>query len=177
MAELLVQDTSIIATANAIREKLGNSDLIEWVVNKGFADAISALSAFPDGVTALASGTYTPAQDISSLVSINHGMDAYPNFAFILPEPTAIKESDYNNCQAWQIIFDQDRIHSDGIGSGGIYYSVHGTDTGSVGGSGSVSNTSKAGYNATVCRFYASSGYKFKAGVTYRWFAANFYRT
>ena len=173
--EMLVQDTSLTAIADAIRAKAESTDALSFP--GGFVDAISALSGFPEGVNAFASGTYTPAQDISSLVSINHGMDAYPNFAFILPEPTAIKEIDYKNCQAWQIIFDQDRINSDGNGSGGIYYSVHGTDAGSAGGSGSVYDTSKPGYNATVCRFYGSSSYKFKAGVTYRWFATNLNRT
>lgn len=175
MAELLVQDTSLTAIANAIRAKAESTGALAFP--GGFVDAISALVAFPEGVNAIASGTYTPTQNTSSIVTIQHGMNVMPNFAFILPEPVDINEEDYENCQAWQIVFDQNHIHSDGIGSGDIYYRASGTGVGSIGGSGSVYDTSKPGYNATVCRFYGSSGYDFKAGVTYRWFAANLTRT
>lgn len=82
MAELLVQDTSVIATADAIREKLGNSDMIEWAANKGFADAISGLGNMPFQIKALAGGTYVPAYNDLS-ISVNHDLGVVPNFMLV----------------------------------------------------------------------------------------------
>ena len=173
MAELLVQDTSLTAIADAIRAKAESTGALAFP--GGFVDAISALVAFPEGVNAIASGTFTPAEDTSEIVSINHGMKVRPNFAFILPEPIEVNVDAYKFYQSWQVIFDQDRIYSDGKGSGGVWYMCVCPSGFSDSGRGSTFDDSTAGYDETVCRF--SSGYPFKAGVTYRWLAANLNRT
>lgn len=175
MAELLVQDTSLTAIADAIRAKAESTGALSFP--GGFVDAISALVAFPEGINAIASGTYTSAQDSKELVSVEHGMNVRPNFAFILPEPVEISVDDYEGYQAWQVIFDQDHMYSDGTSTGMLWCSAHQTEYVGMSGSGSIYDTSRPGYDATVCRFYGGSSAKFKAGVTYRWFAVNLTRT
>jgi hypothetical protein len=173
MAELLVQDTSLTAVANAIRAKAESAGALSFP--GGFVDAISALAAFPEGINAIASGTYTPTQNISSIVTIQHGMKVRPNFAFILPESTGLEEAEYENSDiVWQVIFDQSFYYSDGTSSALVsVWMKSGFDTFPSG----TSNQSGCGYDDTDCRFYASSSNRFKAGVTYRWFAVNLTRT
>ena len=54
MTNYLVNDVELTATADAIREKLGDDDPIEWESGNGFAEAIAAISG--------GSGGGTPAQ-------------------------------------------------------------------------------------------------------------------
>ena len=105
MAELLVQDTSIIATANAIRQKLGKANLIEWVSNKGFADAVASIDVFPTGVNALTSGIYTPTSNVIGKTQLTHDLGAAPNLVvvFLMDEVTDISFSSqicYNKLSA-----------------------------------------------------------------------------
>lgn len=44
-----VEETSIKATADAIREKLGNTNSIEWKNGSGFANAVGAIVASGSG--------------------------------------------------------------------------------------------------------------------------------
>jgi hypothetical protein len=177
MAELLVQDTSLTAIANAIRAKAESAGALSFP--GGFVDAISALAAFPEGINAIASGTYTPTQNISSIVTIQHGMKVRPNFAFILPESIGLEEAEYENSDiVWQAIFDQSFYYSDGTSSARVrVWLKSGFDTFPSSTAGNTSDKSECGYDTTDCRFYASSSNRFKAGVTYRWFAVNLTRT
>lgn len=43
MSQRRVNETSLTATADALREKLGISDPITWIEDKGFADAVAAI--------------------------------------------------------------------------------------------------------------------------------------
>lgn len=44
MAEYLVTDTELTASAEAIRSKTGSTSSVEWVDGKGFADAIRSIT-------------------------------------------------------------------------------------------------------------------------------------
>ena len=46
MANYKVTDTELTALANSIRAKIGSQSLLEWKVNKGFADAVSDIDAY-----------------------------------------------------------------------------------------------------------------------------------
>ena len=46
MANYKVTDTELTALANSIRAKIGTQSLLEWKVNKGFADAVSGIDAY-----------------------------------------------------------------------------------------------------------------------------------
>lgn len=79
MAELLVQDTSLIAVADAIRAKAESTASIPFP--QGFIDAIESISAHPDGITAMEKIEYTPAEDTSTnSLNLDHGLGVAPNF-------------------------------------------------------------------------------------------------
>lgn len=175
MAEMLVQDASLTAIADAIRAKAETID--ELVFPNGFVEAISALTSFPEGVNAVASGTYTPASVITTPVIVEHGMKVCPNFMFIIPESVRIEKDAYGGGQIkWQVTFDQNHMYSDGGSTGGIWVFDQTMTT-----SGRSSSPSKVkengGYTDKYCYFYSSPSVFFKAGVTYRWIAANITRT
>ena len=54
-------ETAIAATANAIREKTGDTALLEWVASKGFADAIAGIS----GGAIVETGSFVVAEEVS----------------------------------------------------------------------------------------------------------------
>ena len=57
-------EAAITASANAIREKTGDTALIQWLAEKGFAEAIAAIEA--GGGVRIYSGTYTPQSDTTA---------------------------------------------------------------------------------------------------------------
>ena len=83
MAELLVQDTSMIATADAIREKQDSTEAIEWVPGTGFANAIQALIRVPNGLATIKVGSYIPSSSSTEPVQIIHGLGRTPDIVFI----------------------------------------------------------------------------------------------
>lgn len=58
-------ETALKAMADAIREKTGDTALIEWLANKGFAEEIAGIESGGGGVLT-ASGTFIPAEDQTS---------------------------------------------------------------------------------------------------------------
>lgn len=103
--EVLVQDTSLTAIANAIREQARTEDSLKFP--DGFVSAISSL--LPGNVIAITGGTYVPANSPKSL-SINHGMGATPNFALVsrVDEPSS---GDYiRGTAAFRIPYNQYQV-------------------------------------------------------------------
>lgn len=71
-------ESAITASANAIREKTGSTDLIEWLADKGFADAIAAIEAggggaAPDVLDIFTYGSYTVSEDTQASVDYMKG--------------------------------------------------------------------------------------------------------
>ena len=84
MAELLVQDTSLIAIANAIRQKTEKSGNI--VFPSGFVNAINAIvtgGGLPNGVKKVDAGTYVPSTNDTQIV-LSHNLGEAPNFAMYI---------------------------------------------------------------------------------------------
>lgn len=82
-------NAALTATANAIREKAGNSDACPWDASTGFASLIAAIQAGGGGGNVEAtSGTFTPSADITctkaSPYSISHGLSGEPDFFMLL---------------------------------------------------------------------------------------------
>lgn len=71
-------ETAITATANAIREKTGDTALIEWVANKGFAEAIAAIEA--GGELKMVTGSFTPSETINN-IKLTHELGGVPKIA------------------------------------------------------------------------------------------------
>ena len=164
--EMLVQDTSIIATANALREKLGSSDLIEWVANKGFSDAIASIAAgLPNGITAIASGTYTPTSWVKKPVQIEHGMSVTPNVVFYAMEGDLTIDGDITS----YIIMGIDMSKNITIANGTDTIDGHTYIYGSIGGAMTIGGSHTDGSYITL---YGSNERALRYGKTYRWLAA-----
>lgn len=78
---------AITASANAIREKTGDTALIEWLADKGFADAIAAIEAGSGEDSLLGhraiKGSFTPAENI---LSEDYSLDIpFTDFVELLP--------------------------------------------------------------------------------------------
>ena len=85
-------DAALTATANAIRTKGGTSAQIAFDDETGFAAAIAALpsggGSLPAGLNAIAYGTFTPAQQITSgNYDISHTLGITPTGAIIWYPP------------------------------------------------------------------------------------------
>ena len=87
-------ETAITATANAIREKTGDAALLQWLEDKGFADAIAAIEAGGgsggDGGV-FATGSITPASS-TTYVEIAHELGKIPKFAIIIDTNITIQD-------------------------------------------------------------------------------------
>lgn len=125
----------------------------------------------PSGVSTLASGTYTPTQDISSGVDISHGLGVTPNF-FIwwVEEDVSLNSTAYLLTQGALI----KKTAQYNTGSSTIYtlsYMLTGyNSTPQYGGTTNrVSNNTYMTNN--TCRMHSSSTYKLLTGHTYRWVA------
>lgn len=76
-------NAALTATANAIREKAGNSDACPWDASTGFASLISAIQA-GGGDVKFATGTFTIGDADVATFEVEHNLDVCPNFAFFM---------------------------------------------------------------------------------------------
>lgn len=91
MANYIVSDTEMTATAAAVRQKGGTSALIPWQAGTGFADAVGAIptsggggAELPSIISALAGGSFTLSESARcNTQQIQHGMAAVPKGFFI----------------------------------------------------------------------------------------------
>ena len=156
MSELLVQDTSLNAVANAIREKTKTTGGITFP--SGFIDAIATLSEMPHGITAMEVVEYTPVSDTTSgYLNLTHTLGTKPNFIFGFKK-NGTKQSDVLN---WI-------IHTgilDGSGNmNGAYFSGSGN---------TITTFSVSPYTNASAKFRAancSNTCKLLAGTTYVWY-------
>lgn len=77
MAELLVQDTSLSAIANVIREKTKTDGNIAFP--DGFVEAIAAMNSLPYSISAMTMGEYIPSSTITKEVIITHNLGVPPD--------------------------------------------------------------------------------------------------
>lgn len=144
--------------------------LLEIATSLPDADGGSGGStALPDGVTAIASGTFTPASDMNS-VSVSHGLGAIPSFWVIVPESGGFTVGD-NAGYIHNIVVVLKPFTVGSSINPGRYAVSYASSTGSIM-SGSAT-TVGSGITATGVEFtaYSGSSAKFKGGVTYRWVA------
>ena len=125
----------------------------------------------PAGVSALASGTYTPTQDISSGVDISHGLGVTPNF-FIwwVEEDVSLNPTVYLLTQGALI----KKTAPYNAGSSTVYtlsYLLTGYNSAPQYG-GTTNRVSNNTYMTNnTCRMHSSTTYKLLTGHTYRWVA------
>ena len=177
MGELLVQDTSVIATADAIREKIGTSAKLDWVANKGFADVIKAIvsnNSLPSGVTAISTGSIV-FQDINAGAYFKHGLGRVPNFIMLFVEG-GIDIYEYEKKTICSMLFQkQTVIGSDGGFQTSWYYNVS-NNIGTI--KAATSHFSNYGHLGITAELFKPTKINvdqestFKEGITYRWVAA-----
>lgn len=125
----------------------------------------------PSGVSKLASGTYTPTQDISSGVDISHGLGVTPNF-FIwwVEEDVSLNPTAYLLTQGALIKKTAQYNTGSSIRYTLSYLLTGYNSTPQYGGvTNKVSNNTYMTNN--TCRMHSSSTYKLLTGHTYRWVA------
>lgn len=138
-------------------------------------DAIIALpdaggGGLPTGVSALATGTFTPSSDISAAYTITHNLGVVPNFAFLMlcdsASPTALKSSRLMHMQFYKKVANAYGIYYSMRGYI-VYASSDGSITGATTSATSGSSTGAATTNTVI--FTANATALLKAGYTYRW--------
>lgn len=83
MADYIIQDTTLTAIADAIREKAGGTAALTPAAMVTAIEGIETGGGLPDGISAIASGTFTPTSNITSRYSVAHGLGVIPNFFIV----------------------------------------------------------------------------------------------
>lgn len=200
MAEYLIQDTTLTAIADEVRtlsdvtDELSPSAMTVNVRNANseistqtelLAQVVSALvgkaagngGALPDGVSAIASGTFTPSTDITNekTIKISHGLGVAPNFIYVFP----LNEYSLSNDNAGETFIyaylakqiDMPDINMRFYGMDlNCYVAKDGTTMNMS--SGTYMNSNDTTYiDDFPIRGASTTGGWFKAGHTYRWIA------
>lgn len=166
-ASVTAKIQNLIRTANATT---GNADT-------DLATAIGSLIAgygtgggsggLPAGISALASGTFTPTDDVTSQYSVQHGLGVTPNFFFLFAEGSSLNKDDFQYYISAEFgLLQPFALTTDTSYSGFRIYRYANANIFTQ----SVSNA-EGFVNVDVIVVYASSTYALKAGVTYRWVA------
>ena len=131
---------------------------------------ISVGSDLPDGISKLSSGTYTSTSDITSNVTIAHGLGVIPNFYMIVLETDVSSSPIASTLVCGAGIYKRTKTSS----SGTAVYTVSGLH---VGFNSSKTRVSGAYSQITNTAFTSTTNFKItlgneqalKAGHTYRW--------
>lgn len=117
---------------------------------------------------AIATGTYTPTEDLTS-VNIEHGLSEIPNFfAWIVEEPVDGAAVPSLNIMG-SVLQKTHKVNSTIVHK--VYYAFRGYNVSSTPGNNQSSANSTIYMTETTCRMCGNSTYKFLAGYTYRWVA------
>lgn len=138
----------------------------------GFAALISAIESgggLPDGVSALASNTVTPAEDKTSTQEITHNLGVKPNFLVWWDTADYSTAAGTSLAYLGVVIEKQIKGSASSTTVNNHHFSVHGFNSnGAAGQTGSRAvNTSRM--TATTAALVVNSTYPIKAGHTYRW--------
>lgn len=88
MAEYIIQDSTLTAIADAIREKTGGTAVLTPAEMATMITGIETGGGLPDGVSAIASGTFTPTSTITTSYSVEHGLGTTPDFFIVVASDT-----------------------------------------------------------------------------------------
>lgn len=119
-------------------------------------------------VSAVATGSYTPTSDVSSKITIEHGLGVVPNFCIWMAENDLSSITDVSAVVVGAMVA-KPMLHS--VSSGMIYpvqYFLRGYNVSGIS-NGTASYQSEGVFTDTIATIMGNNTYKLKSGWTYRW--------
>jgi hypothetical protein len=156
---------------------LGNATTADVAKGKTFtsANGLKLTGTFegggglPSGISALASGTYTPSENKTTRVNVEHGLGVTPNFLVVMMEEDT-SSSPLTSALVGETVFIKNMKYNSGSS---IQYTVHVTMEGyssSAQVSGIATRAASSVYfTTTTVGIQCNSTYALKSGYTYRW--------
>lgn len=129
----------------------------------------SSGGGLPNGVSALASGTYTPTENKTSRVDVAHGLGVTPNFLVVMMEEDT-SSTPLTSALVAATVFSKDMKYNSGST---IQYTAHMMYEGYSSSSTATGTTSRvastAYFTTTTVGIPCTTSYILKTGYTYRW--------
>lgn len=155
MAEYLIKDSSLTGIADAIRAKTGGTEAIT------IDQMISAITSLSASAAITASGEICPTEDITSTITIEHGLGTMPGVCI------AYAENPYTNGQS--IVGGVEIVRPDGcIIPNNVHYGWFTTQSGNVA-SDNGNMYYFAAINENTFNFKCNNRYPLRAGVKIKW--------
>ena len=125
----------------------------------------------PSGISALASGTYTPASDQSGVVTVEHNLGVTPNFCIWMVEENISSSS---SIRVPSMIMGAGHLKSVLFGTSysnvfDCHYSIRGYGSGGYLSNANGQDTNSGHFTPQKAPIYSNGSYPLKAGYTYRW--------
>ena len=155
MAEYLIKDRSLTGIADAIRAKTGGTEAIT------IDQMISAIASLSASASITASGEICPTEDITSTITIEHGLGTMPGVCI------AYAENPYTDGQS--IVGGVEIVRPDGcIIPNSVHYGWFTTSSGNVS-SDAGRDYYFAAINENTFNFQCNNRYPLRAGVKIKW--------
>lgn len=117
----------------------------------------------PEGITAIATGTFTPSAEISAVdYDVEHGLGATPTRAILFPEDNGSTVSSKYGIQLYAVAAVPSYFSSDGLTRTGMLVRISGATDGYSYGASTLTST--------LLRVSAGTNLRLLKGVRYRWY-------
>jgi hypothetical protein len=157
---------TIKGDANLKAENIADGVSVFGVVGS-FAGS-SGGGGLPSGISALATGTFTPDKDYSSSVDVEHDLGVAPNFFFWMVG-TDLSSKKVNGLNIGGAMIRKTHYNSSSIKYITSYFYRGYNSSGTIGGAQTAATSNYL--TETTCRIFCNSTYKLLNGHTYRWVA------
>lgn len=166
--EVLVQDTSLTAVANAIRNKARITNALKFP-----NDFISKISSINPGVVDLNSGTFVYTGAGGYQMIINHGLSVTPNVVFCVVEDNPLQTINYREKLVYAFLLKKDLpTNPDVPGDADGLYITKSFDYTGIGFLSNDVYTRNYFIDDSKFGISAAGFFELQPGKTYRWVAA-----
>lgn len=152
----------------------GDANLVADNIKSGVSifDVVGTFAGgggLPSGVSALACGSYTPSENKTSRVDINHGLNVKPNFLIVIVDTNFSAGVATNMLTGASVFYKAMKYNS----SSSIVYTAHitmeGYGSNSQAAGSATRAASEAYFTTSTFGIPCNSTYNLMAGYTYRW--------
>ena len=170
MSEYIIQGETLTKIADAIRAKTGGTAPINFsnIETEIENIPVGGGGGLPEGLVAVATGTFTLTSDSSTSKYVEHGLGQIPDFCWWVIE-TDVSTTRLSTAAVTGYLANKPASYSSSLTS--PYYTQ--VSAVSYNSSGSLQRTAQsleaASHTDTTCCIWANTQYKLKAGHTYRW--------